>query len=85
MEVYVKQLTLMKNNDILSKGIKFSAIALPIIILAPILITMGFKGIKLENTTLGWVLLVIGVTTAITGMLLLTKGIKFLLDHLFKK
>ncbi len=75
----------MKNNDVLSKGIKFSGIALPVIILAPILITMGFKGIRLENTTLGWVLLVLGVIAAVTGMILLAKGIKYLLDYLFEK
>ena len=75
----------MKNNDTLSKGIKISSIALPVIILAPILITMGFKGIKLENPLIGWVLLIIGIITAILGMYLLAKGIRFLLDYLFEK
>lgn len=75
----------MKNNDQLSKGIKFVGIALPIIILSPIIITMGFKGLKLENPLVGWVLLFVGFSVAITGMFLLSKGIKFLLDYLFEK
>ena len=75
----------MKNKETLSKGIKFSGIAIAIIILAPVLITMGFKGIRLENSLIGWVILTLGVITAITGMLLLAKGIKHLLDFLFEK
>jgi len=75
----------MENNKILTKGIKTSSIALPVIILAPILITMGFKGIKLENPIIGWVFLTFGIITAITGMYLLSKGIKYLLDYLFNK
>jgi len=75
----------MKNNETLAKGIRTAGIALPVIILAPILITMGFKGIKLENPFIGWVLLIIGIITAILGMYLLAKGIRFLLDYLFEK
>ena len=75
----------MKNNEILAKGIKTSGLALPVIILAPILITMGFKGLNLENSLIGWLLLIIGIITAIIGMYLLSKGIKYLLDYLFEK
>lgn len=75
----------MKNKETLSKGIKFSGIAIAVIILAPVLITMGFKGIRLENPLIGWIILILGVIIAITGMLLLAKGIKHLLDFLFEK
>ena len=75
----------MKNKEILSKGIRSSSIALVIIITAPILLTMGFKGIRLEAPMFGWVLLTIGVVFAITGIVLLSKGIKYLLDYLFEK
>ncbi len=85
MEVFETQLMLMKNKDPLSKGIQTSSIALPVIILAPILITMGFKGVKLESPLIGWILLIVGITTAILGMYLLAKGIKYLLDYLFEK
>jgi len=85
LEAYEKPLHLMKNKLFLEKGIKFSSIALPVIILSPIIITMGFKGIKLENPLLGWILLIIGIAFALTGMFLLSKGIKYLLDYLFEK
>ena len=85
MEVFEMLLMPMKNNDTLSKGIKTSSIALPVIILAPILITMGFKGIKLENPLIGWILLLIGIITVVLGMYLLAKGIRYLLDYLFEK
>lgn len=75
----------MKNKDTLSKGINKSSIALVVIITAPIILTMGFKGIRLEDPVFGWVLLVVGFILAITGMLLLSKGIKYLLDYLFEK
>ncbi len=74
-----------ENKEKLYKGIKKASIALPIIILAPILLTMGFKGITLENPLIGYVLLAVGLAAAIAGMLLLTRGIKHMLDHLFEK
>ena len=75
----------MKNKETLTKGIKNASFALPVIIFAPIIITMGFKGLKLENPLIGWVLLIIGIITALIGMYLLSKGIKYLLDYLFEK
>lgn len=75
----------MKNKDTLSKGINKTGIALVVIITAPILLTMGFKGIRLEEPFFGWLLLASGVVLAITGILLLSKGIKYLLDYLFEK
>ena len=75
----------MKNKETLSKGIRSSSIALVVIVTAPVLLTMGFKGIRLEDPMFGWVLLTFGVISAITGMVLLSKGIKYLLDYLFEK
>ncbi len=75
----------MKNKEFLSKGINFSSIAIILIIIAPLLITMGFKGIKLETSTVGWVFLILGSVIAVIGMLFLVKGITFLLDYLFEK
>lgn len=75
----------MKNKEFLSKGINFSSITIILIIIAPLLITMGFKGIKLETSTVGWVFLILGSVIAVIGMLFLAKGITFLLDYLFEK
>ena len=47
---------------------------------------MGFKGIRLENPLIGWIILILGgIITTITRMLFLAKGIKHLLDFLFEK
>lgn len=85
MAVFVKPLIIMKDKAVLLKGVKLSSIALPVIIVAPIMITMGFKGIRLDNPLVGWVFLSIGIISAISGMLLLFKGISLLLDYLFQK
>lgn len=79
-----------EDKEILYKGIKTTSISLPIIILAPILLTMGFKGIALEeplfgNVLFAYALLGVGFIAVIAGMALLTKGIKYILDHLFEK
>ena len=75
----------MENKETLVKGIKTVGIAIAIIVIAPILLTMGFKGINLENAMLGYVLLLLGFIAAITGMLLLGKGIKYFLDYWFEQ
>ncbi len=75
----------MQNKETLFKGVKIVGIAIGIIIIAPILLTMGFKGINLENPLLGYVLLLLGFIAAITGMLLLVKGIKYFLDYWFEQ
>jgi small neutral amino acid transporter SnatA (MarC family) len=76
----------MENKKIpIAKGFKFTAISIAILITAPILITMGFKGIRLEDRTLGFVLLIIGILLAITGIALMALGIKYILDSLFEK
>ncbi len=76
----------MENNkEKLIKGIRITSISLGVIIIAPIVLTMGFKGILLEKPLIGYVLLVVGFVAIVTGMVLLIKGIKYLLDHLFEK
>jgi hypothetical protein len=75
-----------KNNESLTKGLKSLAITLPLLFAAPLLITMGFKGVKSDDKiTLGFALLIVGVILAITAIFLMIKGIKHLLDHLFEK
>lgn len=69
----------------ITKGLKYTGISIGIIIIAPILITMGFKGIRLEDKTVGIILLGLGIATAITGIVLMALGIKYILDSLFEK
>ncbi|MEE9350574.1 MAG: DUF6095 family protein [Flavobacteriaceae bacterium] len=75
----------MKDKEKLTKGIQTVGVSVAIIILAPILLTMGFKGIALETPLFGYILLLIGFIAAIAGMILMVKGIKYFLDHWFEQ
>jgi len=76
---------MVNNKETLLKGIKTIGIAIAVIILAPVLLTMGFKGINLENSMIGYVLLIIGFVAVVLGMLFFVKGIKYFLDYWFEK
>lgn len=76
----------MENDKVkLRKGIKYMAITLPLLFLAPFLMFLGFKAIGRDATTLGFVLVIIGAIIALTSIGLMYLGIKNLLDHLFEK
>jgi len=76
----------MENDKVkLRKGIKYMAITLPLLFLAPFLMFLGFKAIGRDATTLGLVLVIIGAIIALTSIGLMYLGIKNLLDHLFEK
>ncbi|MEX1384389.1 DUF6095 family protein, partial [Lutibacter sp.] len=49
----------------LVRGLKYEAAALPLLLLAPILITIGFKAVKLQNNYL-W--LIAGIVLGISAM-----------------
>ncbi len=68
------------NRDELIRGIKYEAAALPLLLLAPVLITIGFKALKLQNNYL-W--LIIGIVLAISAMVLGFIGIRIILNALF--
>lgn len=69
----------------LRKGIKYMAITLPLLFLAPFLLFLGFKAISRNASVLGIILVVIGAIIALTSVGLMYLGIKNLLDHLFEK
>ncbi|VAW22105.1 hypothetical protein MNBD_BACTEROID04-961 [hydrothermal vent metagenome] len=64
----------------LMRGLKYELIAFPLVILAPILITIGFKAIKQENNYL-W--LITGIVTAIIAMIIGFLGIRIILNAFF--
>ncbi len=64
----------------LLKGIKFQLVTLPLLIIAPILITIGFKAIKLNNNYL-W--LITGIIIAIAAIIVGFLGIRIILDAFF--
>ena len=70
------------NKKELVRGLKYELTALPLLVAAPILITIGFKAIKQQNNYL-W--LVIGVILAITAIILGFLGIKIILNAFFNK
>ena len=66
----------------LFRGLKYELATLPLLIAAPILITIGFKAIKQQNN---YVYLVIGIILAITAIVLGILGIKIILNALFNR
>ena len=68
------------NKNELFRGLKYELIALPLLILGPILITIGFKTIKQHHNYL-W--LIIGVIVALTAIILGFLGIRIILNAFF--
>lgn len=70
------------NKNTLIKGLKYEVIALPLFLLAPILISIGFKAIK-QQQNYWW--LILGVLLAIIAIIIGFLGIKIILNALFEK
>ncbi len=64
----------------LVRGLQYELIALPLLILGPVLITIGFKAIKLQNNY-WW--LITGIIIAITAIVLGFLGIRIILNAFF--
>lgn len=69
-------------KPLFNRGIKYLAIALPLLFISPIIITMGFKAISKDNN---YLLLVIGCTLAIFTIALVTQAFRIILKALFSK
>jgi len=68
------------NRNELIRGLKYELIAFPLLILGPILITIGFKAIKQQQNYL-W--LILGIAVATTAIILGFFGIRIILNALF--
>lgn len=68
------------NRKELVRGLQYELIALPLLILGPVLITIGFKAIKLQNNY-WW--LITGIIIAITAIVLGFLGIRIILNAFF--
>lgn len=66
----------------LMRGLKYELIAFPLILIAPVLITIGFKTLKQENNYL-W--LVLGIFIAISAIIIGFLGIRILLNAFFSR
>ena len=70
------------SKSLLNKGMKYLAIALPLLFISPIVITMGFKAITKDNN---YFLLIIGCILAIFTIVLVTQAFRIILKSLFSK
>ena len=66
----------------ISKGMKYLAIALPLLFISPILITIGFKALKKSDS---YLLLILGCALAIFTIVLVTQAFRVILKALFAK
>ena len=64
------------------RGIKYELAALPLLFIAPVVITIGFKAIKQQNNY-GWI--VLGILLAITAIILGFLGIRIIVNAFFNK
>lgn len=70
------------NRKELARGLKYELGALPLVVIAPILITIGFKAIKHENN---YLFLILGILLAILAIVLGFLGIRIILNAFFNK
>lgn len=66
----------------LLRGLKYELIALPLLFLAPVLITIGYKAINKDGNYL-W--LIAGIVVAIAAIIMAYLGIRIVLNALFNK
>jgi membrane protein YdbS with pleckstrin-like domain len=71
-----------KTKPKLSSAFKYLALALPLLFIAPIMITVGFKAIKKDNSFL---FLIIGIILALLAMIITAVGIIKIARYLFDK
>jgi NADH:ubiquinone oxidoreductase subunit K len=70
------------NKKELLRGLKYELVTLPLLLISPILITIGFKAIKQQNN---YIWLIVGILLAITAIILGFLGIKIILNAFFNK
>jgi thiol:disulfide interchange protein len=70
------------NKKELVRGLKYELAALPLLLLSPIIITIGYKAIKFQQNYL-W--LILGIVMALAAIIIGYLGIKIMLDALFNK
>ncbi|MFK5958195.1 MAG: DUF6095 family protein [Lutibacter sp.] len=68
------------NKNELIRGLKYELATFPLLILGPILITIGLKAIKQQHNYLWFT---IGVCIAITAIILFFLGIRIILNAFF--
>ena len=67
------------NKDTIAKGVKYFAIALPLMFLGPFVLTIGFKALRDNN----YIWLVLGIILSFTAAILAFIGVKTILNGFF--
>lgn len=71
-----------KNKPTVSKGLKYFALALPLLFGAPILMTIGFKALAKDNK---YIFLIIGILLGFLAIFVTAKAVSTILKSLFDK
>jgi len=69
-------------KKIFRKGIKFLAIALPLLFASPIIVTIGFKAINKGGS---YIILILGCLLTLFTIALVTQAFRLILKSLFNK
>ena len=80
-----QQNKIFDNSDtkkLFQKGLKFLALALPLLFASPILITIGFKALNKGD---GFLILVLGCLLSIFTIALVTQAFRLILKALFNR
>jgi len=80
-----QQNKIFDNSDtkkLFQKGLKFLALALPLLFASPILITIGFKALNKGD---GYLILVLGCLLSIFTIALVTQAFRLILKALFNR
>lgn len=73
----------MSNNKAsVSKGLKYFAVALPLLFGAPIIITIGFKALAKNNKI---IFLILGIILGILAIFVTAKAVMTIIKALFEK
>ena len=74
---------IMKNNKpSFANAFKYLALALPFLFIAPIVITIGFKALKIDGS---YLLLIIGILLALVAMIVTAMGVIKISRYIFDK
>jgi len=76
------QSIIMSKNKPLSFPFKYLAIALPLLFIAPILVTIGFKNLKADNS---YSILILGILFLILAIITTALGILKVTQYIFNK
>lgn len=69
-------------KKVFQKGLKYLALALPLLFLSPVIVTIGFKAINKGN---GYLTLILGCALAFFTIILVIQSFRLILKSLFAK